>query len=191
MVTGFDILGHDKGLRNHWQARLAAFAVDAAVIFIPVPIIIYLLDMADIFTLGLLLSLTFYLSTSILETLAGSSIGKKLLGFQVHAADGGAMSGRAFISNLDRLLWFILPPLNFAVGMSMRGDPRRTALDRLAGTVVVHRGETELYESHVEAYRTAGEKNTPGAPDVCQECGGRLLLLPDKKLQCEKCGLIQ
>jgi len=31
----------------------------------------------------------------------------------------------------------------------------------------------------------------PKIDDVCTQCGGRLLLLPDTKLQCEKCGLIQ
>jgi hypothetical protein len=77
--------------------------------------------------------------------------------------------------------------------MAMRGDPRQTALDRLAGTKVVHREETEAYENHTQAPPGAIGKE-PGMPDqkdACQGCGGRLMLLPDSKLQCEKCGLIQ
>ncbi len=191
MVTGFDILGHDKSLRSHWLYRITAFIADALMIFIPLPIILYISDIEDPFTIGLTLSVGFYVFTSVTETLTGASVGKKLLGLKVHPLEGESLGGRVCLRNLDRLFWFILPPLNFALGMAMRGDPRQTALDRLAGTVVVHIGEKEKYESHIEALKEAEEKSSSAKRDGCQECGSELVLLPDQKLQCGKCGLIQ
>jgi uncharacterized RDD family membrane protein YckC len=191
MVTGFDILGHDRSLRVHWGYRITAFIADALMIFLPLPLLLYLFDVTDIFTVGLVLSVGFYLFNSMVETLTGASVGKKLVGLSVHPVAGESLGGRVCLRNLDRLFWFILPPLNFALGMAMRGDPRQTALDRLAGTVVVHAGETQKYESHVEALKEAEKKSSSAKRDACQECGGELVLLPDQKLQCGKCGLIQ
>jgi len=191
MVTGFDILGHDKSLRSHWLYRITAFIADALMIFVPLPIILYISDIEDPFTIGLTLSVGFYIFTSVTETLTGASVGKKLLGLKVHPPEGESLGGRVCLRNLDRLFWFILPPINFALGMAMRGDPRQTALDRLAGTVVVHVGEKEKYERHIEALKEAEKKSASAKPDACQECGGELMLLPDQKLQCGKCGLIQ
>lgn len=191
MVTGFDILSHDKSLRTHWKLRAVAFIADALMIFIPLPLLLYLFDITDYFTVGLVLSVGFYIFTSITETLTGASVGKKLLGLKVHPMAGESLGGRVCVRNLDRLFWFVLPPLNFALGMAMRGDPRQTALDRIAGTVVIHAGEKERYEAHIEALKEAAGKTASANRDTCQECGGELILLPDQKLQCGKCGLIQ
>lgn len=191
MVTGFDIWGHDSGLRRHWKYRFAAFAADAAIAFIPASLALYILDIATIFEVSIVTSVVFYLSTTVPETLAGGSVGKLLFKLSVHLEGDGALSGRPCIRNLDRLFWFILPPLNFAIGMAMRGDPRQTALDRLAGTKVVHREETEMFESQKESPKTETVPQSVQSEDICTECGGKLLRLPDSKLQCEKCGLIQ
>jgi uncharacterized RDD family membrane protein YckC/ribosomal protein S27AE len=193
MVTGFDILGHDSGLRRHWKNRFFGFFIDAAVAFIPTSIVLYLLNVEDLFTIGLATSVVFYLSTTIVESLNGASIGKKIMGLSMRPAKGDSIAGRTCIRNLDRLFWFMLPPLNFALGMAMRGDPRQTALDHLAGTKVVHREETEAYDNHIQFLEKANENDSAqtNQKDACQECGGKLMLLPDSKLQCEKCGLIQ
>jgi hypothetical protein len=193
MVTGFDILGHDSGLRRHWKYRFVGFTIDAAVAFIPTTIILYLLNITDLFTIGLVTSVVFYLSTTIFESLNGASLGKKIMGLRVRPVMEESITGRTCIRNLDRLFWFMLPPLNFALGMSMRGDPRQTALDHLAETKVVHMGETEAYENHIQSLSKINEKESTDSTQMaaCQECSGKLMLLPDSKYQCENCGLIQ
>ena len=192
MVTGFDIWGHDAGLRRHWKYRLAAFIIDAIIAFVPTSVILYFLGIENIYEVGIISSTVFYLSTIIPETLADGSIGKKLFNLTVHAETGCSLSGRACIRNLNRLFWFVLPPLDFAIGMAMRGDPRQTALDRVAGTKVVHTDETEKYQNHIHSLSVAVEEpQSAGSEDMCNDCGGKLMLLPDSKLQCEKCGLIQ
>jgi hypothetical protein len=125
------------------------------------------------------------------ETLSGATVGKRLLGFAVHPVEGEGLGGRVCLRAAGRLLWFALPPLDFAIGMSMRGDPRQTMLDHAAGTVVIHSGEAALYDSHVEAATKAAGKNAAAPAEPCRDCGGALMLLPDQKMQCEKCGLIQ
>ena len=192
MVTGFDIWGHDSGLRSHWKNRFAAFAVDAAIAFIPTSLALYFLDISHVFEVGIVTSVVFYLSATVPENIAGVTLGKKMFHLKVHPEAGENLSGRPCIRNLDRLFWFILPPLNFAIGMAIRGDPRMTALDRVAGTKVVHREETQRYEGSTRPIRMDDTPvQNPKIDDVCTQCGGRLLLLPDTKLQCEKCGLIQ
>ena len=203
MVSGFDIWGHDANLRQHWKNRALAFIVDVIISFIPVSIIFNLMDITDILQLGIVISITFYLKSSILESFTGSTIGKKIFKLQVYAVDGGSVVGRAYLRNISRLFWFILPPLDFTLGMATRGDPRQKMLDRVAGTKVVHRAEKKKLQRHIKKLakdEKAAEKpdddtqepaDTPIPEDVCHDCDGKLIMLADEKLQCEKCGLIQ
>lgn len=192
MVTGFDIWGHDPGLRSHWKYRFGAFTVDASIAFVPTCLVLYFLDVTNILQVGIVTSAAFYLSTVIPETLTGASVGKRLFRLKVHALSESGLGGRVCIRNLDRIFWFALPPLNFALGMAMRGDPRQTALDRVAGTVTVHREETEKYDSQMQTLQdNAAAGEAPAIEYLCQACGGRLMHLTDSKLQCRKCGLIQ
>jgi len=200
MVSGFDIWGHDTGLRRHWKNRALAFIVDAIISFVPASIILFFLDITDILQFGIIISTMFYLVASIPESLTGSTLGKRFFHLRVHGVDGGAIAGRVFIRNLSRLFWFVLPPLDFALGMAIRGDPRQRMLDRVAGTKVVHREEKEKHDHYLEALNITKEapeldieevvEKKPGE-DLCHDCKGKLILLADDKLQCEKCGLIQ
>ncbi len=203
MVSGFDIWGHDANLRKHWKSRALAFIVDAIISFVPISIILYLLDITDILQVGIIVSTIFYLASSIPESLTGSTPGKHIFHLRVHAINDGAIAGRVYIRNLSRLFWFVLPPLDFTLGMATRGDPRQRMLDRVAGTKVVHRAEKKKHHRHMKELAKENEAtekpdddaqeptDTPKSEDVCHECGGKLILLAHEKLQCEKCGLIQ
>ncbi|MCK5024593.1 MAG: RDD family protein [Thermoplasmata archaeon] len=198
MVSGFDIWGHDANLRKHWKNRALAFIIDAIISFVPVSIVLYLLDITEILQIGIIASTAFYLISSIPESLTGSSIGKQIFHLQVHAVDGGAVAGKVYVRNISRLFWFMLPPLDFTLGMATRGDPRQKMLDRVAGTKVVHREEKEKHAQYLEELAKSQETSDIDKKpvlqvneDLCHECGGKLILLADDKLQCEKCGLIQ
>ncbi len=190
MVTGFDIWGHDPALRRHWKGRFAAFLTDAVIAFVPTSLILFFLGIGNVFEVGLVNSVVFYLVSSVPESLTGASIGKRMFGFRVHPVKGESLAGRACLRNIPRFFWFVLPPFDFVLGMAMRGDPRERLFDRLAGTKAVHAGETERYDN---AVKSASEKkaSSEGNEGLCQACGGKLILLPDEKLQCEKCGVIQ
>ncbi|KYK27885.1 MAG: hypothetical protein AYK23_02020 [Candidatus Proteinoplasmatales archaeon SG8-5] len=217
MVTGFDILTHDKRLRRHWLNRAGAFIADAFLVFIPVTFIFWYLDFTDVMMIGLITSLTFYVSSSVTEALLGATVFKLVFGMRVRPLKSERVGARAFVRNLNRLLWFVLPPIDFAVGMATGGDPRQRLLDRAAGTTVTIESQRDWHEAHLkqveipadeysdgapdgeegriggtDAYevQTAGQATTTGG-DRCDECGGHLMMLADEKLQCRKCGMIQ
>ena len=96
MVSGFDIWGHDAGLRRHWKNRALAFIVDAIISFVPVSIVLYLLGIDDILEVGIIVSTIFYLASSIPESLTGSTSGKHIFHLRVHGIDDGAIAGRVF-----------------------------------------------------------------------------------------------
>jgi hypothetical protein len=125
------------------------------------------------------------------------------MGFRIHAES--ARPARILIRNLNRLLWFVLPPLDLCLGLATKGDPRQRALDRLAGTKVIHRldktwqapeAPSPAKGSGEDEGKTAGEskvapESKPAAQERCRECGGPLLMLDDQKFQCEECGAMQ
>ncbi len=208
MVSGFEIWGHDANLRRHWKNRAFAFIVDTLITFVPISIILYLLDITDILEVGIIVSTVFYLASAIPESLTGATPGKHIFHLKVHGINNGAIAGRVYIRNLSRLFWFFLPPLDFALGMATRGDPRQKMLDIAAGTKVVHKEEREKHEFHLEvltlnskplAKETEAAKDeekpeseeSKKSEDLCHDCGGKMIMLAHDKLQCEKCGLIQ
>ena len=197
MVSGFEIWGHDANLRRHWKLRFLAFAYDMAITIMPTVIVLHLQGVEDMEFYGIYSSFVFFLASAITESGMGASPGKLLFGFRVHAVNGHNLPFKAFGRNLNRLFWFLLPPIDWAVGMAMRGDPRQRLLDRLAGTKVVHSEESDRHKEHLEAMASEDGSDTEAIEDTgppedrCRECQGKLILLPDEKLQCQDCGLIQ
>jgi len=203
MVTGFDLLSHDGRLRRHWQKRAAAFIIDAISIFIPLLIILWFAGVDDIIQIGILSSMLFYIISLTEEATMKGTVGKYAMGLRVKAIRPGIFSMKVVIRNVNRLLWFILPPLDFTLGMATKGDPRQRMLDRLAGTTVIVLAETDWHEGHMRKFEkqdkpseedTASEEEPTersAKDDLCHECSGPLIQLADENYQCRKCGLIQ
>jgi hypothetical protein len=163
--------------------------------------------MTDVIMIGLTSSLVFYLFSAFMEVALAATPGKYLFGLRVHPLISENQVGRIFLRNIDRLFWFVLPPIDFALGMTTVGDPRQRLLDRIANTTVVIESERKWHEAHLEEFTepltkteeeqtdTAEEGQAP-APSIineekCRACNGRTILLADQKLQCQECGLIQ
>jgi hypothetical protein len=218
MVTGFDILSHDRRLRLHWLTRIGAFIGDALLVFLTVTFILWYFETTDIMLIGLISSFAFYTSSSVSEAMLGGTVFKLVLGMRVRPLKSERVGARAFVRNINRLLWFVLPPLDFALGMATGGDPRQRLLDRAAGTTVTVESQRVWHEAHLKeiqisdqddaASETEGTGDSEGektktddiqttdktintSEDKCHECGGHLMMLADEKLQCSKCGLIQ
>jgi len=200
MVTGFEIWGHDANLRKHWGLRLLAFFYDIGITIVPSALVLYYLGIDDLRFYGLYSCFVLFLASFVTEAMSGASPGKWLFGFKVHPVKPGLFPFKVFIRNITRLFWFVLPPLDWALGMATRGDPRQRMLDCASGTKVVHMDEKEKHQKHLDALadqqkaeitepepREDKESNN----DACRECDGKLIILPDEKLQCEACGLIQ
>ncbi len=198
MVTGFDILGHDRRLRKHWRFRIIAFLIDALLTIIPTVVLLWLLDVTDIAEIGLISNLAFFHSSFAVESFAGGTAGKLLLGFRVHSVSGKHRTVKVILRNMPRLLWFFILPIDLACGLATKGDPRQRLLDRALGVKVVHRSEarwSEVSQDMPGPAQDIPEEEQPTVTevgeDLCHACGGKLLMLDDQKFQCEECGLMQ
>lgn len=137
---------------NHWLMRLVAYIIDAIPAVIIAYIIYSLLFASILFTgswffivyggwllLPLLWGLIQVLYYVILElSWNGTTIGKKLLGFQVQMTNGGKVDfGKSFIRNISKIYpLFVL--LDWIIGVVTPGvDGRQKYSDRIAGTTVV------------------------------------------------------
>jgi uncharacterized RDD family membrane protein YckC len=137
MTTGFDIIGSNKALQDHWLRRFVAYVIDWIIITIVVALIgIVLIILAPwglwgfMFT-GLMGFLYFVLS----EIAMGSTLGKKVLSMEVVATEGELDAGSILVRNISKLFGLLLL-LDWIIGMFQDGDPRQKWFDRFANTVV-------------------------------------------------------
>ena len=144
MVTGFDIIGSDKALQEHWIKRLVAFVIDWLIVFIPLIMIHNIIFWATFTAWGawwgwswwLFDGVIFFLYFLVLEMMIHASIGKKVMSLQVVSTTGQPVSASGvIIRNLSK----IIPPfvlLDWLLGLLMQGDPRQKMLDRAANVTV-------------------------------------------------------
>lgn len=135
---------------NHWISRLIAYVIDAIVTGIAAAIIWFPITLLGVISGSYFLEVWGWLGYSFLwgiiqvgyftalETYWGTSIGKRILGFQVQQTNGAKLTvEKALIRNLSKILWPILI-LDFLIGaLSTGADKRQKFSDRIAQTTVV------------------------------------------------------
>ena len=152
MSTGFEKIGRDTQLQNHWIKRLVAFIIDsiiawvgvmiiAVIFFIPFmiaatagdwPWFVFNPFVSPFFT-GILSVLYF----TILESWYGWTFGKRIMNLETAKTDGQKPSlDAALIRNISKIYW-ILVLLDVIIGLATPGDPHQKVTDRVAGTTVV------------------------------------------------------
>ncbi len=220
MVTGFDILGHDRKLRKHWLYRVLAIMIDMLIVFFATGAVLMMMDKNTIIISGLVSSVVLFLYSGIMEAAMGATIGKKILGLKArYLGTGGSGSIMLFLRNIPKVLWYILLPIDAVIGLAGRGDPRQRLFDRITKTTVVHAGESDHHHPVITndddgAIQEDGEvgqtapspifdepastKNAPleVAPtkdleEKCRSCGGELVSASGDKAKCLGCGQIQ
>ncbi len=207
MVTGFDILGHDRDLRKHWLYRALAMFVDMLIVFFVVGGVLVMMDKNTIITAGLVSSIALFLYSGILEAVAGATIGKKIFGLRTRYLGNRDSNPLMMIfRNMPKALWYILLPIDTLIGLAGRGDPRQRLFDRLAKTTIIHTGESDYYHSDSvddildEANKEASpepistpseEAPTKDLEGKCTSCSGELVPTSGDKYKCLGCGRIQ
>lgn len=186
MVTGFDILGHDAGLRKHWLLRMLAILIDMMIVFFAVGLVLLFLNMDTVLVAGVSASIALFLYSGIMEMVGGATIGKKALGLKVISIGVDKNMAGAFLRNIPKAFWYILLPIDTLIGFAGRGDPRQRSFDRMAGTTVVHSGDPETINKLQSAMEERGLEDA-----VCHSCGGGLVPTSGDKFQCQECGVIQ
>ncbi|RLI45378.1 hypothetical protein DRO69_05445 [Candidatus Bathyarchaeota archaeon] len=152
MSTGFEKIGSDPQLQDHWIRRLVAFIIDsiivgastviiAAVITLPFILIAvatglprYLFDPFSFPLFAGILSVFYF---TFLETYYGWTFGKRIMNLKTAKLDGRKPPlDMSFIRNISKIYW-VLVLIDTVIGLATPGDPHQKITDRIAGTIVV------------------------------------------------------
>ena len=138
MPTGYDLLEHSHEFRMHMLRRLAAGLIDATIVFVPVTMAIYLLDLEPKELLvGIISGFGWFAYSAISESLKGATLGKRMLGLFVASIDGPMTFSKGVVRNVPKMFWFIFLIVDIFVGLGLSDDPRRRWADGIACTVVI------------------------------------------------------
>ena len=138
MATGYDLLEHSHEFRMHMLRRLAAGLIDAAIVFVPIAIIFFLINLEPKELLvGVLSGFGWFIYSAVVESVYSTTLGKKVLGFFVASIDGPMNFSKSIIRNTPKMFWFIFLPFDVLIGLCFMEDPRMRWVDRISGTVVI------------------------------------------------------
>jgi len=199
MVSGFDIIGHNKPLQEHWLKRIVAAIIDWIIISIPFWLFNFLHSPAYwIWTSTIGAGLIWMVYSAVLEGTRGATFGKQIMDLKVESLFGANLDmARAFERNVSKIFGLFLL-IDWIMGMATEGDPRQRYLDRLANTTVIHSNipvpyvAPPHYQDHQPPPPPSSYQPQPKpAYGKCRECRGELEELENDKVRCKKCGTIQ
>lgn len=154
MVSGFDLVGHNRTFQVHWFRRVLAFLYDLAAVFTPLWILLYVSGIRNPEVYGILGGVVLFAYSALAEAAFRRTLGKFLLGLEVRSVRGRVTPVKAIVRNIPKLFWFMFPFLDTVAGLLVDGDPRQRWSDKVLGTTVV---QSELI--HVRVHRA----DVPGA----------------------------
>jgi uncharacterized RDD family membrane protein YckC len=159
MSTGFERIGKDSQLQDHWIRRTVAFIIDSIIIgaftliiaiIISIPLGLmsfatglpwYLLNPLSFPFFAGILSVLYF---SLMEAYYGAPFGKNIMKLKATTLNGQKPTlDLAFLRNVSKIYW-ILVLLDAIIGLATPGDPHQKITDRVAGTTVVSEGTSPL-----------------------------------------------
>ncbi len=136
MPTGFDYLGHDKALQEHWLKRLVAIVLDAVLIYTPIMVLNAIFG-GHYFNAGLFSGVALFLYASLFDFSVGGTVGKLVVGMKAVPMSGGMTMSRALMRNVTKVFGLLLL-LDWIIGMAVETrDPRQKWTDQVAHTSVI------------------------------------------------------
>ena len=137
MPTGFDYLGHDKALQQHWLKRIVAIVFDAVLIYVPIMIFVSMLSERGFVSAGLLSGIVLFLYSSLFDYAVGGTVGKMIMQMK-SVSTGGAMSmSQSLMRNVTKIFVLLLL-LDWIVGLAVETrDPRQKWTDQVGHTSVI------------------------------------------------------
>ena len=89
MVSGFDILGHNRTLQVHWLKRVVAFLLDLITVFAPLWSVLFLEGIRAPWVYGVSGGILLYAYSTFSEAISRTTVGKFIVGLE-----GGGPSPR-------------------------------------------------------------------------------------------------
>ena len=136
MVTGFDLLGHNRTFQVHWVKRVVAFLIDVLFVFAPLWSFLYYNGERTAWVYGILGGVALYAYSVVGEAVARTTCGKFIVGLEVRPVRGPMTFAKAAVRNIPKVFWFLFPLLDTIAGMLVEGDPRQRWSDHVLGTTV-------------------------------------------------------
>lgn len=138
MPTGYDLIEHSHEFRMHILRRLAAALIDAAFVFVPVILVVYLLELEPNELLaGVLSGFAWFLYSAAFDGIRSATPGKKVMNLIVVSLDGPMTLSKAVVRNVPKMFWYVFIILDFFVGLGLSKDPRQRWVDTVSNTIVI------------------------------------------------------
>jgi uncharacterized RDD family membrane protein YckC len=139
MPTGFDYIGQDQALQQHWLKRFVAIVIDSVIVYIPILVLTSILG-GHYVNAWLLSGIALFLYASLFDAAAGGTIGKMVVRLKAVPMTGGMSMSRALMRNVSKVFALILL-LDWVIGMAVETrDPRQKWTDQVAHTSVMTYG---------------------------------------------------
>lgn len=151
MVTGFDLLGHNRTFQVHWAKRVAGFVIDLLFIFSPTWTFLYLGGERAAWVYAIFGGLFLFAYSTACEAVVRRTAGKYLVGLEVRSLRGPMTFGQAAVRNFPKLFWFLFPFLDTLAGLVVEGDPRQRWSDKVLGTTVVNSSMVRVRVHRIDA----------------------------------------
>ncbi|HYM40222.1 MAG TPA: RDD family protein [Thermoplasmata archaeon] len=136
MVTGFDLIGHNRTFQVHWAKRVVAFVIDILFVFAPLWTFLYFNGERAAWVYGILGGVALYTYSVVGEAIFRTTCGKYIAGLEVRPLRGPMTFAKAAVRNIPKVFWFLFPFLDTIAGMLAEGDPRQRWSDHVLGTTV-------------------------------------------------------
>ncbi len=154
MVTGFDLLGHNRTFQVHWVKRVVAFFIDPLFVFAPLWTLLYFSGERAAWVFGVVGGVALYMYSVVCEAIFRATCGKYIAGLEVRPVRGPMTFAKAAVRNIPKLFWFLFPFLDTIAGMLADGDPRQRWSDHILGTTVAQSNLIRVKVHRVEPSRS-------------------------------------
>src|SRR5256712_1958642 len=124
MVSGFDLLGHNRTFQVHWLKRIVAFFLDLITVFAPLWSFLYLEGVRAAWVYGVAGGMVLFAYSTFSEAVTRTTVGKFIVGLEVRSLRGPMSFSKAAVRNFPKLFWFAFPLLDTLAGLVAAGGPR-------------------------------------------------------------------
>jgi len=156
MVSGFDIIGHNRTFQIHWIKRVIAYFIDLATVFAPLWSVLYIQGARAPWVYGISGGIVLFAYSSLLEAIFRTTLGKFIVGLEVRSLRGPMTLSKALVRNIPKLFWFAFPLLDTLAGLVVDGVPRQRWSDNILGTTVAQSHLIHVREHSLDSLSTGG-----------------------------------
>ena len=155
MVTGFDLLGHNRTFQVHWAKRVVAYIIDLLFVFAPLWTLLFFEGERAPWVYGVLGGFVLYAYSVFGEAVFRTTCGKFIAGLEVRPIRGPMTLAKAAVRNIPKVFWFLFPFLDTVAGFLVEGDPRQRWSDHVLGTTVAQSHLIRVKVHRVESARVS------------------------------------